>query len=140
MTSELDDDARAAADRGDVIGAIKLLRMRQGLGLKEAKDAVDAYLRRQQGDLSLPDGQIPVAAVAALQEGNLVAAVRVTREAGGGGLKASKDAVDAYLAANQLGREQFQAAAYRRSKPLRTVLKLGLLALAVGIVMHLLGK
>jgi hypothetical protein len=35
---------RAAAEAGDLIGAIKRLRAATGLGLKEAKDAVEAYL------------------------------------------------------------------------------------------------
>lgn len=34
-------DVRAAASAGDRIGAIKLLRQRTGLGLKEAKDLLD---------------------------------------------------------------------------------------------------
>ncbi len=140
MPCNLDDEERAALDRGDVIEAIKLMRQRRGLSLKEAKDEVDACLRGQTGDVSPSDVQIPVAAIAALQEGNLVAAVRATREAGGRGLKQSKDAVEGYLAANPQFREQFQAAAYRRSRPWRTVLKLGLLVLAVGLVVRALGR
>ena len=33
--------------RGDVIGAIKVVRVERNLGLKEAKDLVDAYIRSQ---------------------------------------------------------------------------------------------
>lgn len=33
--------------RGDVIAAIKLVRVERNLGLKEAKDLVDAYIRSQ---------------------------------------------------------------------------------------------
>lgn len=33
--------------RGDVIGAIKLVRVERNRGLKEAKDLVDAYIRSQ---------------------------------------------------------------------------------------------
>ena len=33
--------------RGEVIEAIKLVRVEQNLGLKEAKDLVDAYIRSQ---------------------------------------------------------------------------------------------
>jgi len=33
--------------RGDVIGAIKVVRQERNLGLKEAKDLVDAYIRSQ---------------------------------------------------------------------------------------------
>lgn len=36
-------DVIAAAQRGEKIEAIKILRERTGLGLKEAKDAVDAF-------------------------------------------------------------------------------------------------
>jgi hypothetical protein len=41
---------RAAVDllwRGEVIEAIRLVRLEQHIGLKEAKDAVDAYVRSQ---------------------------------------------------------------------------------------------
>ena len=37
----------SALHRGNKIEAIKLLREEQGIGLKEAKDAVDAYVRTQ---------------------------------------------------------------------------------------------
>jgi ribosomal protein L7/L12 len=33
--------------RGDMIGAIKVVRVERNLGLKEAKDLVDAYIRSQ---------------------------------------------------------------------------------------------
>lgn len=33
--------------RGDMIGAIKVVRVERKLGLKEAKDLVDAYIRSQ---------------------------------------------------------------------------------------------
>ncbi|HEX7765343.1 MAG TPA: ribosomal protein L7/L12 [Nitrospira sp.] len=33
--------------RGDVIAAIKVVRVERSLGLKEAKDLVDAYIRSQ---------------------------------------------------------------------------------------------
>lgn len=41
---------QAAVDflgRGEVIAAIKLVRQEQDIGLKEAKDLVDAYIRSQ---------------------------------------------------------------------------------------------
>lgn len=37
-------DAIAALERGQKIEAIKITRMKNGLGLKESKDAVEAYL------------------------------------------------------------------------------------------------
>jgi hypothetical protein len=42
-SSILPPDVRAALDRGQKIEAIKLMRERTGLGLKEAKDAVETY-------------------------------------------------------------------------------------------------
>jgi ribosomal protein L7/L12 len=42
--SELSAEVRQLADAGQTIAAIKRLREETGYGLKEAKDAVDAYL------------------------------------------------------------------------------------------------
>ena len=44
----LSDEARAQADRGDKIGAIKLHRERMGVGLAEAKYEVEMYLARSR--------------------------------------------------------------------------------------------
>jgi hypothetical protein len=41
---ELPAAAIEALTKGDKIGAIKILRQNSGLGLKEAKDAVDTYV------------------------------------------------------------------------------------------------
>jgi hypothetical protein len=46
-TWSLSDEARAQADRGDKLGAIKLHRERTGVGLAEAKYDVEAYLARR---------------------------------------------------------------------------------------------
>jgi hypothetical protein len=97
-------------------------------------------VRGQQNHTATAHGPIPLLAIAALQEGDLVGAVRLTREAGGRGLKDSKDAVDSCLAANPQLREQFKAAACQRARPMRTLLKFGLLALAVALVLRALGK
>ena len=43
----LSDEVRQLADAGKKIEAIKLHREQTGLGLKEAKDAVDVYLDRR---------------------------------------------------------------------------------------------
>jgi hypothetical protein len=43
-SSGLPAEARALADSGDKIGAIKALRAATGLGLAEAKHEVEAYL------------------------------------------------------------------------------------------------
>ncbi|HUE93102.1 ribosomal protein L7/L12 [Pseudomonas sp.] len=56
--SEFDQDLPpqvvAALERGQKIEAIKLLRELKGIGLKEAKEAVDDYMPgRQPGDVSV---------------------------------------------------------------------------------------
>jgi hypothetical protein len=43
---ELPDDVLAAIRANRKIGAIKLLRKHQNIGLKEAKDIVDAYIQQ----------------------------------------------------------------------------------------------
>jgi ribosomal protein L7/L12 len=45
--SPLPETAIAALHRGNKIEAIKLVREASGLGLKEAKDAVEAYVKTQ---------------------------------------------------------------------------------------------
>jgi ribosomal protein L7/L12 len=46
---ELPEAARILADRGETIAAIKAVREESGLGLAEAKRAVDSYRARRQG-------------------------------------------------------------------------------------------
>ncbi len=89
---------------GNTIGAIKLLREETGLGLAEAKAAIDAH----RGGAPLPTGPVPApagapdpAAVATdpllrdfLNAGNLIAAIKRYRELTGLGLKESKEAVE----------------------------------------------
>ena len=131
----LDPEVRAAADRGDLVEAIRLLRQQSGMGLREAKDAVESYLRGEAVPDSPREAKIPVAAISALQEGRLIDAIRFTREANRIGLQDSKQAVEHYLATNSMVREQFQAAARRERRPLRTMVILALLivALIVGV-------
>jgi ribosomal protein L7/L12 len=46
---QLPEEARVLADRGETIAAIKVVREESGLGLAEAKRAVDSYLARHRG-------------------------------------------------------------------------------------------
>ena len=102
-----------AVRRGQTIEAIKLLRETTGLGLKEAKDLVDAVrsgaldeasvaervdAARQRGDVSGALGEagtLQAAVDAALQRGDMVEAIRLVREQTGLGLKEAKDRVEA---------------------------------------------
>lgn len=47
QSSSFPDAAVEKLWRGDVIAAIKVVRVERNLGLKEAKDLVDAYIRSQ---------------------------------------------------------------------------------------------
>jgi hypothetical protein len=57
--------------------------------------------------MSIP---LPPAAIAELQTGNKIAAIKLTREATGLGLKEAKDLVEGYVAVNPALQAQLQAA------------------------------
>jgi ribosomal protein L7/L12 len=56
---------------------------------------------------------LPVAAVAALQEGNKILAIKLVREARGLGLKQANDEVSAYISSSPELREKFAVIAER---------------------------
>lgn len=90
-------DVIDALQRGNTIDAIKLLRTSRGMGLKEAKDAVDAYRHGDPDPLppKTPATSLPDDVALALQRGNKIEAIRLLRERTGLGLKEAKDAVEA---------------------------------------------
>ncbi len=131
--TEIPPEAKAAADRGVLIDAIKITRQVTSLGLKEAKDAVDAY-RRGATSATSPDGvQIPMQAISALHQGSLIDAIKRTREATGLGLKDSKEAVENYLAAHPNIDEQFRAARRGRNGPTAVMAIAGLIFVAAAV-------
>ena len=86
---------------GNKISAVKLYREITGVGLKEAKDAVDAIQRGESVDIPTP-AQVGETASALedqirrlLVERKKIDAVRIYRETHKCGLKEAKDAVDA---------------------------------------------
>ncbi len=98
-------EAVAAVSRGQLIEAIKIVRQATGLGLKEAKDLVDAY---RENPARVPDSQLddkldevarrhgvelPPAAIDALNRGNVVEAIKLVRQASQIGLQEARDAV-----------------------------------------------
>lgn len=99
--AELPSDVVAAIRSGHTIKAIKLLREARGMGLYEAKEAVDAYARGNAGvGPSIDRGDIPAEVVAAIQAGHKIQAIKRLREVRGIGLKEAKQAVEAYMQAN----------------------------------------
>lgn len=133
-------EVRRAADKGDLITAIRVLRTTRGMDLRAAKEAVESYLRHGTRTTVIADkANVPADAVAFLHEGDLIGAIRRTREATGRGLKDSREAVGQFLAANPLIHEQFQAAARRnRGGPLRSLFWFVLVVAAVLVLLQLL--
>lgn len=86
-----------ALRRGNTIEAIKLLRESSGLGLKEAKDIIDAHLHGNPAPVvaAAPASPLPSAVVAALQRGDKIEAIKLLREQSGLGLKEAKDVIEA---------------------------------------------
>jgi ribosomal protein L7/L12 len=91
-----------ALKQGQTIEAIKRLRNLTGLGLKEAKEAIDAY---QNDDSLAPlvnsDGFSPPL-FEALQSGNKLEAIRILHAQGSHSLIQAKEFVDAYFQKNVL--------------------------------------
>jgi len=130
---EISSRVLAAAQAGNLIEAIKLVREETGLGLREAKELVEGRLAAAGGRIQPAAGaEMPVNALVALQRGQLIEAIRHFRVANRVGLKDAKEAVEAYLERNPLAKRQFKAAAARRARPvLRVFWFLVVTALAV---------
>lgn len=131
----LSERAAAAADAGNLLEAIKQVREETGLGLKEAKDMVDAYLRGHAPSPSTTNtssAEMPVAAMLALKNGVLIEAIKHYRTHNRCGLKDAKEAVEQYLDNNPPAKQQFRAAAKANGKPfLKAFLMLVILGLIV---------
>ncbi|MEO6172844.1 MAG: ribosomal protein L7/L12 [Arenimonas sp.] len=97
--SQLSIAAMAAAERGDLIEAVKIVRTDTGLGLKEAKDVVDAYVSgnpAHAAEFEAVHSDMPSEAIEAIAAGNVIEAIKIVREKNRLGLKEAKDFVDAY--------------------------------------------
>jgi ribosomal protein L7/L12 len=95
MSYSLPEDVRDALNRGDKITAIRLLRERTGIGLAEAKAAVEAGVVSSPPEVRHSSDQLPAQVRAALMAGSKIEAIKLLREATGLGLKEAKDKVDA---------------------------------------------
>jgi ribosomal protein L7/L12 len=96
--------AKEFARQGHLIEAVKVTRERTGLSLRDAKNAVDDYLRDPDGasrasrpHIDRTSFAIPSQAVASLEAGRFLDAVKHTRNARKLGLKAAKGAVEDFL-------------------------------------------
>ncbi len=132
--------AKQLATRGQLIEAVKVTREQTGLSLKDAKHAVEAYLRNPNGvsrfsrpRADLTSYEIPPQAIAALEEGRFVDAIKLTRDARALGLKAAKETVEQFLQQHADIEARFKSASsikFRRvARKLATILALvGMLA------------
>jgi ribosomal protein L7/L12 len=97
------DHIRQLVQDGKKIDAIKFVREQTGLGLKEAKDAVEAIERGESPDLPLRTVAVPhgVSGVdldainELLWQNKKIEAIKLYREQTGVGLKEAKDAIEA---------------------------------------------
>ena len=97
MEQDFEEELRTLLDRGQKIEAIKRYRQRFGVGLAEAKDAIDAleqssHLPEEAQHFDPADIEHEI--VSLLEQDRKIEAIKVYREFRGGGLKEAKDAVE----------------------------------------------
>jgi len=88
----------AALEQGNTMDAIRLLRTASGLGLKEAKEAIDQHLAGRPVSMTFraSTGPLPVEVQQAMRQGHKIEAIKRLREQTGLGLKEAKDAVERF--------------------------------------------
>ena len=95
--SQLPSHVLDALERGSTVEAIKLLHQATGLGLVEAKDAIDRHRSGEHLALATRGvslDSLPPEVLTALEQGKKVEAVRLMRAKTGLSLKAAKEAVE----------------------------------------------
>src|SRR5262249_8900659 len=90
-------------NQGLKIEAIKRYRQRTGVGLKEAKDAVDALQQRERSqDPQESDNSFHQTLVSLLEQGRKIDAIKVYREVTKRGLKESKEVIESILTRQEI--------------------------------------
>jgi ribosomal protein L7/L12 len=100
VKQQIPPDVLAAWDRGDKIEAIRLLRQQTGLGLKEAKEALESGAYTVDIGVRGTFQDLPSNAATEAAKGNLIEAIKLTREATGLGLKEAKELVESRMGAS----------------------------------------
>lgn len=130
----LSEPARAALAAGNLLEAIRIVREDSGLGLREAKELVEAHAAGRAESLSTQDAastDLPLAAIAFLEQGQMIAAVRAARAHSGIGLKDAKDRVDRYLAEHAGTHQRFRNRVATERARWRSLILTALLAAAL---------
>ncbi|MFO1435702.1 MAG: hypothetical protein U1F34_04865 [Gammaproteobacteria bacterium] len=140
-TIELSGLAKRAADDGELIEAIKIVRQTLKVDLETAKDAVEYYLQHRVDSIPATkieiDSGVPLEAVALLHQGNLISAIKSTREKMGCDLKESKEAVEKYLAEHPDTKQRFDDAKALAGSRLARIIEI-LLLVCAGLAGYLL--
>ena len=140
----LSDEAMLEANRGNLIGAIKIAHTQSGMGLKEAKELVDNYVAGNPvyvQSATAANSSLSTAVISAAESGNLIEAIKLLRAETGLGLKESKDAVDAYLNQGATQRPRSQTFAKNEGSQWGNMILIALLlAGAVAAVLAFSGK
>ena len=133
--------AMELAQRGEVVEPIKITREQTRLSLKDAKEAVDAFIRTPHGTSQSDESnnshatrEMPRLEIIALENGQLNETVKQTRETAGRGLKDAKETVERYLEQNPCVNAKFRSASSAASKRLVGIMIL-LLALLGFVVL-----
>jgi ribosomal protein L7/L12 len=121
-------EVKAAIHLGNKIEAIKLLRDATGLGLKEAKEAVENIEAGGSLVIAPPIANAPGSEgiATALKQGKKLEAIRLYREQKGVGLKEAKEAIEVMLRGQQGPTSRLSPGEVKKST--------GLMWLAVAIV------
>jgi ribosomal protein L7/L12 len=128
MQPKIPPQALAAARAGQLVEAIKIVREETGLSLADAKALVERELKTgghsEAGRFAARPtaSTMPVGAVAELQRGHLIGAIRAYRDSNGTGLKDAKEAIEKYLETTPHIDKQFREAARQRGVPARRIL------------------
>lgn len=80
--------------QGYKLEAIKAYRQLKGVGLKEAKEAVESLARGVQPEAALPQNHAQPELRELIRSGQKIQAIKLYRELHGVGLKEAKDAVE----------------------------------------------
>lgn len=96
-----DEDVEVLAQSGRKMAAIKAYRKLHGVGLQQAKDAVEEMLKKEYHSSNHVDDSMNLSPdekiLRTAKSGHKIAAIKAYREVYGVGLKEAKDAVEAML-------------------------------------------